>query len=267
MNTLTLVTLLFFIITQIELVAILWLLKRPHVKLNKLQHPVFLDTSVLMDGRIEAIAKSGFLPSPLIIPRSVIAEMQLLADGSDNDKRARARYGLDVARSLQDQKGIDVIVYADGDARQGVDERLLELARAQDGRICTLDYNLGKVAALDDIAILNINELAQEIRMNHLPGEIVSLLIQQKGSDARQGVGYFDDGTMVVVEDGGSMIGQQVNVVIVRSLQTVAGRMVFARKQNVTRTAPRRNSKKQSPRQKKQTAEDRIIALTRDNTK
>ena len=111
MNTLTLVTLLFFIITQIELVAILWLLRRPHAKLDKLQHPVFLDTSVLMDGRIEAIAKSGFLPSPLIIPRSVIAEMQLLADGSDNDKRARARYGLDVARSLQDQRGIDVIVY------------------------------------------------------------------------------------------------------------------------------------------------------------
>lgn len=253
--------LLFFIITELQLAAILWMLRRPHAKLDKLHDPVFIDTSVLMDGRIEAIAKRGFMPSPLVIPRSVIAELQLLADGSDNDKRARARYGLDVAHSLQDQKGLEVIVYADGDTTKGVDERLLELARAQNGKICTIDYNLSKVAALDDIQILNINELAQEIRMNHLPGETDSILVQQKGSDARQGVGYLDDGTMVVVEDGGDSIGKKVDIAIVRSLQTAAGRMVFARKQKSARAGVRRGKK--SPQVKRQTAEDRVIALTR----
>lgn len=191
---------------------------------------ILLDTSVLIDGRIVSIAKSGFMGGTLVIPRSVIGELQYLADAADHDKRARARSGLDVVAELQAMPGVTVEILQDGSkADEGVDERLLSLAKKYGAAICTLDYNLNKVALVEEIAILNVNELAQGLRMAHLPGERLFLELVQKGQDTHQAVGYLQDGTMVVVEHASKSIGQTVEVEIIRSLQTAAGRMMFAK--------------------------------------
>lgn len=217
--------------------------------------PVFIDTSVLIDGRISTIAQTGFIPSRLVIPKSVLAELQLLADGSDSDKRARARHGLDVATSLRELSGVQVDILADGLATLGVDERLLELAKKYNGAICTIDFNLNKVAQAEKISVLNINELAQQVRMGYLPGEKVSLLIAQKGNDAQQGVGYLADGTMVVVDQAKADIGKTVEIEFVRTIQTAAGRMLFAKK-----IASGKSNKKPT-RRKQAGPEDRLVSL------
>lgn len=191
---------------------------------------VLLDTSVLIDGRIVSIAKTGFMGGTLVIPRSVVGELQYLADAADHEKRARARYGLDVVAELQALPGVEVEILQDGaKADEGVDTRLLSLAKKHGASICTLDYNLNKVALVEDIAILNVNELAQSIRMAYLPGERLQLELVQKGQDQHQAVGYLPDGTMVVVEHAFKQMGQAVEVEIIRSLQTAAGRMMFAK--------------------------------------
>lgn len=191
---------------------------------------ILLDTSVLIDGRIISIAKTGFLGGTLVIPRSVVGELQFLADAADHDKRARARFGLDIVAELQALPGVDVEILQDGSkADEGVDERLLSLAKKHGAAICTLDYNLNKVALVEEIAILNVNELAQSLRMAYLPGEKMMLELVQKGQDAHQGVGYLPDGTMVVVEHANKSIGHTIEVEIIRSLQTAAGRMMFAK--------------------------------------
>lgn len=165
-----------------------------------------------------------------MIPRSVIGELQFLADTADHEKRARARAGLDVVAELQALSGVAVEILQDGSkATEGVDERLLSLAKKRGAVICTLDYNLNKVALVENITVLNINELAQTLRMAYLPGERMRIELVQKGQDAHQGVGYLPDGTMVVVERASQLIGQTVEVEIIRSLQTAAGRMMFAR--------------------------------------
>lgn len=203
-----------------------------------------LDTSVLIDGRIVSVAKTGFLPGTLVIPRSVIGELQLLADGSDHDKRERARYGLDVVSELQALPGVTIEILQDGSrADEGVDERLLSLAKKHEAAICTLDYNLNKVALVESIAVLNINELAQSLRMAHLPGEHMQVQLVQKGQDGHQAVGYLADGTMVVVERASQLIGQAIEVEVIRSLQTAAGRMMFARPTAVNNA--RKNTQKQ----------------------
>ena len=191
---------------------------------------IYVDTSVLIDGRIVDIAKTGFITAQLVIPRSVIGELQLLSDGADHDKRARARHGLDVARELRTMDTVDVHLLQDGStAEEGVDERLLNLAKKHGGMICTIDYNLNKVAQVEGIRVLNINELAKSIRMEFLPGERQSLALIQKGQNAQQAVGYTADGTMVVVDGATKRIGTTVDVEIVRSIQTDAGRMLFAK--------------------------------------
>lgn len=197
---------------------------------RKQSRQILLDTSVLIDGRIVPIAKTGFIGGTLVIPRSVVGELQFLADAADHDKRARARFGLDVVAELQAIPDVDVVILQDGSkADEGVDERLLKLAKLHGAAICTLDYNLNKVALVEDIAILNVNELAQSIRMAYLPGERLVLELVQKGQDAHQAVGYLPDGTMVVVEHANRLIGQAVEVEITRSLQTAAGKMMFAK--------------------------------------
>jgi uncharacterized protein YacL len=218
--------------------------------------PVFIDTSVLIDGRIATIAQTGFIPSRLVIPKSVLAELQLLADGSDSDKRARARHGLDVVKSLRELEGVKVEILSDGQALLGVDERLLELAKKYKGAVCTIDFNLNKVAKAEKINVLNINELAQQVRMNYLPGEKVSLLIAQKGNDAQQGVGYLADGTMVVVDSAKADIGKTIEIEFVRTIQTAAGRMLFAKK-----VAHTKSSGKKSNRRKQTGPEDRLVTL------
>ncbi len=190
---------------------------------------VYVDTSVLIDGRILAIAEAGFVPGELVIPRSVLRELQLLADGGDSDKRAKARKGLDLVRTLQDIDSITVRIMQDGKAPRGVDEQLIELAKKYQGSICTVDYNLNKVAQVEGVTVLNINELAKNIRLAHMPGEKTKIELVTKGQDSHQGVGYLDDGTMVVVENASKHVGGTIEVEFIRVLQTDAGKMMFAR--------------------------------------
>jgi rRNA-processing protein FCF1 len=194
------------------------------------QRGILVDTSVLMDGRITSVASTGFIGGALVIPRSVIGELQLLADGSDSDKRARARRGLDIVSELQQAPSVEVEILQDGArADEGVDNRLITLAKRHNAAICTLDYNLNKVAVVEGIQVLNINELAQSLRMSHLPGEHITVELTSKGQDSHQAVGHLADGTMIVVEQASNRIGQSVDVEVIRSLQTAAGRMMFAR--------------------------------------
>lgn len=197
------------------------------IKNNKI---VLIDTSILIDGRFLAVAKTGFINYSIRIPRSVIGELQLLADGGDDEKRTRARYGLDIAYGLQDLENLDVKLLQDSTtASEGVDNRLLQLAKEYNGAIMTADYNLNKVAKVEGIEVLNINELVQSVRGSYLPGEKLMIEIIGNGSEKKQGVGHLPDGTMVVVENGESLIGSTVEVEFIRTLQTAAGKMMFAK--------------------------------------
>lgn len=197
---------------------------------RKSSRPVLIDTSVLIDGRILAVARSGFLSDQLVIPRSVLGELQFLADNGDHDKRARARYGLDVVSELQKIPQVEVKVLQDGSkAEEGVDDRLLSLAKKHQAAICTIDFNLNKVAVVEEIDVLNVNELAQNLRMLYLPGEKMLLELTQKGQDSHQAVGHLADGTMVVVERASKLVGKTAEIEFIRSLQTAAGKMMFAK--------------------------------------
>lgn len=262
-------------------------IKTPKALLSRRQpYRILLDTSVLIDGRIVSVAKTGFITGTLVIPRSVVGELQFLADAADHDKRARARFGLDVVAELQAIPEVSVEILQDGSkASEGVDERLLALAKKQGAAICTLDYNLNKVALVEDIAILNVNELAQSLRAAHLPGEKVHIELVQRGQDAHQAVGYLPDGTMVVVEHASKQMGQTVEVEIIRSLQTAAGRMMFAKQiaggdkpavkkrfntnKNTTRPADNRQSGRSRQSQRKRSApadaESKLINLVKNS--
>lgn len=211
------------------------------LNLNKLRikkdtNPIFVDTSVLIDGRIIMVAKAGFMMGRICVPRSVIGELQYMADHADNDKRARARYGLDVIKDLQDMPGIKLEIFQDSSkAEEGVDDRLLNLAKKYNGMICTIDYNLNKVASVEGIVVLNINDLAVGLRMAYLPGERIMLELTQKGQDQHQAIGHLADGTMVVVEKANKLIGSSVEVEFVRGIQTAAGKMMFAKLAEVKR--------------------------------
>jgi len=200
-------------------------------KHSKKQHmPIFVDTSVLIDGRIISIAESGFITSTLFIPRSVVGELQFLADHADTEKRSRARHGLDIVSELQAMTNVNVEIFSDGTkAEEGVDNRLLKLAKEYNGAICTIDFNLNKVAQVEGIPVLNVNDLAKTLRMAYLPGEKTRLELTQKGNDQHQAVGHLADGTMVVVEHANSQIGKIVEIEFIRGLQTAAGKMMFAR--------------------------------------
>jgi rRNA-processing protein FCF1 len=192
--------------------------------------PIFVDTSVLIDGRIIALANSGFITSTLSIPRSVIGELQFLADHGDTEKRTRARHGLDVVSELQAMKHVKVEIFPDSPrAEEGVDNRLLMLSKKYKGVLCTIDFNLNKVAQVEGLQVLNVNDLAKSLRMAYLPGERLMLELTTKGSDSHQAVGHLTDGTMVVVEHANAHIGSIREVEFIRSLQTAAGKMLFAR--------------------------------------
>lgn len=245
--------------------------KLAHKKYNR---PIFVDTSVLIDGRILAVAESGFISDRLLIPRSVIGELQFLADNGDVEKRSRARHGLDVVNDLQKMPTVNVEIFQDGSkAEEGVDERLLKLARENHGVICTIDYNLNKVAHVEGIEVLNVNDLAMSLRMAYLPGEKILLELTQKGQDKHQAVGHLTDGTMVVVEHASDKIGRTIEIEFIRSLQTAAGKMMFAKpteaqKPSQKRTGAPRNgfskkasnaqAKPKSPRSSRQNEDDLI---------
>lgn len=194
------------------------------------QTRVILDSCALIDGRILDLAKSSFITAQLIIPKFVLDELQLLADGSDSQKRERARFGLEVAYELQQEPKLQVVLdpYLDGKSKQ-TDAQLIELAKKRRAQLYTTDYNLNKRASAEGVSILNINELAQIMRPPALPGEVKTVKILQKGSNQGQGVGYLDDGTMVVVDNAARRIGKTVYVRVTRVLQTTAGKMIFAK--------------------------------------
>jgi uncharacterized protein YacL len=193
---------------------------------------VLLDTSVIIDGRISDICKTGFIRSTLLVPNFVLLELQHIADSSDPLRRNRGRRGMDVLRFLQQDCPIPVR-FTDMDVTEvrDVDSKLVALARELASPIMTNDYNLNRVAELQGVTVLNINELANAVKAVFLPGEEISVKIVQEGREVGQGVAYLDDGTMVVVEDGKGHIHNTINVVVTKVLQTTAGRMIFAKPQ------------------------------------
>lgn len=191
---------------------------------------ILLDTSVIIDGRVADIAKTGFLPGTLLIPRFVLNELQYIADSADSLRRQRGRRGMEVLAELQKGSAVGVrITDVDVDGVREVDDKLVILARQMKCPILTNDYNLNRIAELQGVSILNINELANAVKSVVLPGETFSTLIIQEGKEVGQGVGYMDDGTMVVVEGGNRHLGVRKNVTVTKVLQTAAGRMIFAR--------------------------------------
>jgi uncharacterized protein YacL len=191
---------------------------------------ILLDTSVIIDGRVSDIAKTGFLPGTLLIPRFVLNELQYIADSPDGLRRARGRRGMEVLSELQKVTSVLVrISDIDVDGVREVDDKLVILARQMKCPILTNDYNLNRIAELQGVLILNINELANAIKSVVLPGEIMEINVIQEGKEINQGVGYMEDGTMVVVENGNKYLNQIVHVTVTKVLQTAAGRMIFAR--------------------------------------
>lgn len=188
-----------------------------------------LDTSGIIDGRILSLTDSSFAPDTLVIPQFIVAELQQLADGRDSQKRERARYGLDVVKQLQDSPYTTVVIdKTTFDDIKEVDDKLVALAKKRGARLYTTDYNLNKVAVIERVQVINVNELAQNLRPTALPGETLTVKITQKGQGKGQGVGYLDDGTMIVVDNAAKLVGKKATVEVSRMHQTAAGKMMFA---------------------------------------
>ncbi|KMO87105.1 DNA-binding protein [Megasphaera cerevisiae DSM 20462] len=189
-----------------------------------------LDTSSIIDGRIAEICSTGFLEGPLLVPVFVLEELQLIADSSDLLKRNKGRRGLDILKQMQEDNYVEVrIINDDFDDVQGVDSKLVRLGRKINAKVVTNDYNLNKVAALQGVVVLNINDLANALKPARIPGEEMNVLIVKAGKEENQGVAYLDDGTMIVVENGQKYIGETVPVMVTSVLQTSAGRMIFVK--------------------------------------
>jgi len=189
-----------------------------------------LDTSVIIDGRIADIAETGFLDGVIVTPQFVLRELQLVADSADSLKRNRGRRGLDILQRLQKVANLQIqIVEDDFPAIREVDLKLIELAKLYEGKIITNDFNLNKVAQLQGVQVLNINELANSLKPIVLPGETMRVFILKEGKEYNQGVAYLDDGTMVVVDNARKMIGKTIDVSVTSVLQTTAGKMIFGK--------------------------------------
>nr|WP_126844024.1 PIN/TRAM domain-containing protein [Vagococcus penaei] len=189
-----------------------------------------LDTSVIIDGRIYDVARTGFIEGTLLIPNFVLYELQYIADSGDSMKRVRGRRGLDILNALQKEDGISVEMYeGDFDDIQEVDSKLVKLAKLLDGIVVTNDFNLNKVCEFQNVMVLNINALANAVKPVVIPGETMEVVVMKDGTERQQGVAYLDDGTMVVVEDGKHFMREKITVVVTSALQTAAGRMIFAK--------------------------------------
>ncbi len=200
------------------------------LKQNYKSCPKILDTSVIIDGRIADICKTGFIEGPLVIPEFVLEELQHIADSSDGLKRNRGRRGLDILNKIQKELDIEIIIHEKQfEDIQEVDSKLLKLTQFLKGKIITNDYNLNKVAEVQGIEVLNINELANAVKPVVLPGEEMVVQVVRDGKESGQGLAYLDDGTMIVVESGRKYIGETIDVVVTSVLQTSAGRMIFAK--------------------------------------
>jgi uncharacterized protein YacL len=209
---------------------------------SRLRQYKLLDTSVIIDGRIADICETGFLDGVLVAPQFVLRELQQVADSSDSLKRNRGRRGLDILQRIQKMSGVHVqIVETDFPEIREVDLKLIELARKMDGKIVTNDFNLNKVAQLRGVQVLNINELANSLKPVVLPGEVMRVFVLKEGKEAGQGVGYLDDGTMVVVDQGRKALGRTIEVTVTSVLQTTAGKMIFCRPGEVLEATTRRD--------------------------
>ncbi|MDD2690131.1 MAG: TRAM domain-containing protein [Candidatus Omnitrophica bacterium] len=205
----------------------------PYVRLRRQDQPEdinLLDTSVIIDGRIVDICKTKFLGGKIIIPRFVLKELQQIADSTDAIKRQRGRRGLEMLHTVQKEPGVDISIHEeDFPEIAEVDAKLVKLAKLLNAKILTVDFNLNRVAAIQGIKVLNINELANAIKPVVFPGEEMKIKLIKEGKEHNQAVGYLDDGTMVVVEDARRFIGQEVKVAVTSVLQTQAGRMIFTK--------------------------------------
>lgn len=194
--------------------------------------PKIFDTSVIIDGRISDIMKTGFIEGPVVIPEFVLVELRHIADSSDALKRNRGRRGLDILNKIQTEYGVDIYNTVADKALEDipeVDAKLLKLAQVMNGKVVTNDYNLNKVAGIKGVEVLNINELANTLKPIVLPGEEMILALVKEGKENNQAIAYLDDGTMIVVEEGKKYIGQTIKVIVTSVLQTAAGRMIFAK--------------------------------------
>ena len=207
----------------------------PYVEFSKNtkgQKPLVLDTSVVIDGRIADVVETRVLETQLIMPQFVIAELQHIADSSDKLRRNRGRRGLDILNRLRSDKQVDLMIF-DHElpefANQPVDQKLVLLAKHLEGKVVTNDYNLNKVAKLQNVGVVNLNELTNALKPIFLPGETVDVRVIKPGEESHQGIGYLEDGTMVVIENGREHLGEQIAAEVTSVLQTSAGRMVFAK--------------------------------------
>jgi uncharacterized protein YacL len=223
-------------------------------KQTKGARPLVLDTSVIIDGRIVDLCRSKFFDAPVVIPRFVLNELQVIADSVDRLKRNRGRRGLDIIKDMQSSAAIDVkiddTVVTETEDVRGVDQKIVAFTKTCNGRLATTDYNLTKVAQVREVDVLNINDLANSLKAIALPGETLEVKIIKPGEEAEQGVGYLPDGTMVVVEGGRDKIGKDLVVAITSSLQTSAGKMIFGKFEGYVRN---KNNDKQRPVGKKTT--------------
>lgn len=207
---------------------------KQHVKGKKKGEifPKILDTSVIIDGRIAEILKTGFLEGPIIIPEFVLVELRHIADSSDSLKRVRGRRGLDILNKIQTEHGIEIYNTDNEKTLKDipeVDVKLIKLGQLMKGKVVTNDYNLNKVAKINGVSVLNINELANTLKPIVIPGESMEIALVKEGKDGGQGIGYLDDGTMIVVDDGKRKIGKTVRITVTSVLQTDAGRMIFGK--------------------------------------
>jgi len=217
---------------------------------------VILDTCALIDGRIVELSKAGFVPDELIIPEFIVHELQLLADGADSHKRTRARFGLDIVHELQQEEGFNVVIDRTAiPEKHAIDDKLIALAKKLDTPLYTTDYNLGKVADIEGVKVLNVNELAQQLRPTALPGETKSVKIVQKGSSPKQGAGYLEDGTLIIIEDAAQFVGKQVEVEITKTHQTSSGKMLFG--EIVQSSSRRKPARTPAPEQANKASEQR----------
>ena len=202
-------------------------------KQTKGSRPLVLDTSAIIDGRIVDLCQSKLFDAPLVVPRFVLNELQLIADSADKLKRNRGRRGLDILNQMQTDPAIEVeiddSVLAEVEEVKGVDQKLMMFAKACNGRLATTDYNLSKVAKVREVDVVNINDLANSLKVVALPGETMQVRIIKPGEEAEQGIGYLDDGTMIVVEGGRNKIGRDLLISVTSSLQTSAGKMIFGK--------------------------------------
>lgn len=224
---------IFILIIVIIILAettILFIKSNDKININSnTKRKVYVDSSALMDNRLISVAKTGFIGDDIIVPRSVIREMQILADGKDHEKRVRARVGLDNVNELERVVHFNTTILQDSLDRTPVDERLIELAKENRGLILTNDFNLNKVAATEHIGVLNLNDLSIAMRNEYKPGEKFKIKIVSEGSNRGQGVGYLPDGTMVVVSGAKSKIGTTASIELTKYRQTSAGKMMFAK--------------------------------------